>query len=115
MVTTIDTTDPRSLKALSILEGSGQWLKCRTKDGRKAFGIPSQSEPNKYHLVDCQSCTCQDYQRRGGPCKHITAVRLYCARAKAQQPRPRHEAAPLAHQSRIGRMFHGDGDDDQDQ
>ncbi|MBI4494159.1 MAG: SWIM zinc finger family protein [Chloroflexi bacterium] len=114
MVTVVDTTDPRSLKALAILETAHGWLKCRTKDGGKRFGIPSQSEANKYHLVDCQSCTCQDFTRRGLACKHILACRLYCARAKAQQPRPRHETAPLAHQSRVGRMFHGDGQD-QDQ
>ena len=33
------------------------------------------------------SCNCQDYQRRGGPCKHILATTLYsrCERGDTEQ------------------------------
>jgi hypothetical protein len=38
---TISSEDPRSIKAIQIAAGAGQWLKCRTTDGRKAHGVPS--------------------------------------------------------------------------
>jgi hypothetical protein len=36
------------------------------------------------------TCSCQDYQRRGGPCKHILATTLYtrCERADAEAADP---------------------------
>lgn len=101
MTITISSEDPRSIKAVEIAAGAAQWLKCRTRDGHKAFGVPSQCTPGHYYLVDCQSCTCQDFQRNGLsharrgqtgvhlPCKHVLAVRLHRELAKAQQSRPR--------------------------
>jgi hypothetical protein len=96
---TISSDDPRS--------GAGQWLKCTTADGRKAFGVPSQcrSKPGLVYLVDGQSCTCEDFKRNGlSPerrgvegehlvCKHILAVRLHIeletAMRMRSQPRRR--------------------------
>ena len=61
MTITISSDDPRSIKAIEIASGAERWLKCRTRiDGRKVYGVPSQSAPNVYHLVDQHSCTCQD-------------------------------------------------------
>ena len=100
MVITIDSSDSRSIKAIEIAAGASQWLKCRTADGQKAFGVPSQCQPGRYYLVTCQSCDCQDFRRnelsgaRLGhsgehrPCKHVCAVRLFCELAKAQRARP---------------------------
>jgi predicted nucleic acid-binding Zn finger protein len=84
VVTTGSTTDPRSRKAVALAETAGQWLKCRTRDGRKAFGVTSQSVPGHYYLVDLRTCTCPDARLRGTPCKHVAAVRLYCAQVRAQ-------------------------------
>ena len=42
MTFTISAEDPRSIEAIEIAAGAGQWLKCHTSDGRKAFGVPSQ-------------------------------------------------------------------------
>src|SRR5579859_5821161 len=107
MTITISSEDPRSIKAIEIAAGAGQWLKCTTADGRKAFGVPSQcrSKPGLIYLVDGQSCTCVDFQRNGlsperrgeegyhGPCKHVLAVRLHCelemAMRQRSQPRKR--------------------------
>ena len=84
MTITISSNDPRSIKALQIAAEVGQWLKCRGADGSKRYGIPSQSVAGLYYLADTRSCTCPDFQRRGGPCKHIVAVRLHVARIRAE-------------------------------
>ena len=70
MTITISSQDPRSIKAVEIAADAGQWLKCRTRDGRKLYGVRSQANPSVCYLVDCQSCTCQDFQRHQAPCKH---------------------------------------------
>src|SRR6266851_1561989 len=90
MTFTISSADPRSIKAIEIAAGAGQWLKCRAADGRKAYGVPSQCTAGRYYLVDCQSCTCQDARRHiGEACKHVLAVRLHCELTKAQQRSPK--------------------------
>jgi len=48
MTITISSEDPRSIKAIEIGAGAGQWLKCHAADGRKAFGVPSQCTPGRY-------------------------------------------------------------------
>jgi hypothetical protein len=83
---TISSQDPRSLKAVEIAANAGQWLKCRGQDGRKAFGVPSQSAAGHYYLTTQASCTCPDAQRHEGmACKHQLAVRLHVALVRAQQ------------------------------
>jgi len=89
MAVTISDTDPRSIKAVEIAAGAGQWLKCRLADGGKAYGIPSQRMPGQYHVTGSQACSCPDFQRRGVPCKHVLAVRLHCALVRAQQTQQR--------------------------
>ena len=84
MTITISSQDPRSLKAVEIAAEAGQWAKCRTRDGQKLYAVPSQRDPNVRYLADTRSCTCPDFQRRGGPCKHIVAVRLHVARIRAE-------------------------------
>lgn len=100
MTITISSEDPRSIKAIEIAAGAGQWLKCRIAGGEKAYGVPSQCQPGRYYLVTNSTCDCQDFRRHGlsgarightgehRPCKHILAVRLHCELAKAQQARP---------------------------
>ncbi len=102
MTITISSEDPRTIKALEIAAGAGQWLKCRLRDGSKAYGVPSQCTPGRYYLVTCSSCDCPDFQRHGlaaarigqtgehRACKHVLAVRLYCELVKAQPARRRH-------------------------
>src|SRR5215212_1554874 len=45
--------------------------------------VESESEAGKFYFVLAvdghDTCNCQDYQRRGGPCKHILATTLYTA------------------------------------
>ena len=81
------TTDPRTDRARTIASGASQWLKCRTADGKKYYSVPSQTDPTRRYLVDLRSCTCPDFQRRGGPCKHMAAVRLHVALVRAEQAR----------------------------
>jgi len=69
-------TDPRGPKAVAIATDAGQWLKCRTRDGRKAYGIRSSRNSDEVYFVTRTSCTCYDGQRR--TCKHQLAVQLHC-------------------------------------
>ena len=104
MTITITADEPRSIKAIQIAADAAQWLRCHTRDGRKAYGVPSQCQPGRYYLVDLERCDCPDFQRNGlsgsrighagvhAPCKHILAVRLHCEQAKAQQARPARRA-----------------------
>ena len=84
---TISDTDPRSLKAVEIAAQAGQWLRCHTRDGHKAYGIESQHTRGLYYLVTQTRCTCPDAARSGLACKHQLAVRLHVAFARAQQRR----------------------------
>jgi hypothetical protein len=79
---TLDLDDPRAVKAVSIAADAGRWLKCHTKDGRKAYGVPSSRDPHRYYLANCFGCDCPDRERRQVPCKHQLAVRLHVALVK---------------------------------
>ena len=91
MTITVSTADPRSVKALAILADSGQWLKLRTRDGRKFYGVRSQASPDSIYSVDCRGCDCPDflkrleYGRASFPCKHVLAVQLHCARVNGRK------------------------------
>ena len=87
MTITISSNDPRSLKAVQIAAEAGQWAKCRTRDGRKLYAVPSQHNANVRYLTDTRSCTCPDFQCHQQACKHVLAVRLHVALVKAQQQR----------------------------
>lgn len=79
-------TDPRGAKAVALATDAGQWLKCRTADGRKAYGIPA-SKPGRYYLTTRYTCDCKDADF-GHECKHMLAVRLHCELvAEQQQPK----------------------------
>jgi hypothetical protein len=41
MSITISADNPRSIKAIGIAAGAGQWLTCHTADGAKTYDIPS--------------------------------------------------------------------------
>ena len=79
----VPETDPRGAKAVAIATDSGQWLKCRTRDGRKYYGIQSSLGDGCYYLVTRTSCTCYDGQRH--ICKHQLAVQLHCELVAEQQ------------------------------
>jgi len=81
----IPANDLRGPKAIEIATDAGQWLRCRTKDGRKAYGIRSSRDSNQVYFVTRTSCTCYDARRHA--CKHQIAVQLWCALvAEQQQP-----------------------------
>src|SRR5215210_1922487 len=84
MTVTIDSRNPRSVAALGLMLRAGQWPRCHLKDGQKFYAVPSRSRPGRYHLADCQSCTCEDHKNRGVECSHILAVRLHVAQVKAK-------------------------------
>jgi len=87
-------TDARGPKAIEIVSGRGQWLRCRSADGRKAYGVPSQQTEGLYYLTTRNDCTCPDFKYNGLTpsrigvggahfnCKHILAVRLHCELAR---------------------------------
>jgi hypothetical protein len=87
-MTLIDTSDARFARAVAIETNAGQWLRCRTPEGRKAYGVPSQRTPGHYYLVTQTSCTCQAATRHAHSiCKHTLAVQIHCARV-AGKPMP---------------------------
>lgn len=108
MTITISADNPRSIKAISIAAGAGQWLRCHTPDGAKAYGIPSQHEAGRYYLVTRERCSCPDAQRHPWQaCKHQLSVRLYCELAKAQQAKSkiRHRLGVHATAADYARIF----------
>jgi hypothetical protein len=85
------------VRALRILQGARSWSKLHvTIPGvgvRKAYGIPSETEPLKYRITNRRQCSCPDFQNRqdGGTftCAHIRAVRWYVE--IVMQERRKHE------------------------
>ena len=85
MVVTVSTEDPRSCKALALLEGADRWLKIRRKsDSAKFYVIPGSA--GHVYWTNCRECSCPDAQQRQVECKHITAVKLYVAKLQAEWP-----------------------------
>jgi hypothetical protein len=80
---TLPVSDPRGARAVAIATDAGQWLRCRTRDGRKAYGIPSSRRDGRYYLTTRTNCDCYDAQRHA--CKHMLAVRLHCELVAEQQ------------------------------
>jgi predicted nucleic acid-binding Zn finger protein len=92
MTITVSTENPRSCKALALLEGAEQWLKIRRKgDGVKFYVIPGSQ--GHVYWTNCGECSCPDFQHRGVECKHITAVKLHVAKVQAERPVRRSLAA----------------------
>ena len=95
MTITVSTADPRSLKALAVLETADRWTKAHRKaDGRSFFVIPGSGD--RVYWTDQTSCTCPDAAHRGAICKHQLAVRLWNARQQAPAQQPRRSPAELA-------------------
>lgn len=84
-MTMIDTSDSRFAKAVALADQAAGWAKCRTRDGRKAYGVPSSKGNGRFYLVTQTSCDCFDAQRH--ICKHSIAVQIHCARV-AGKPMP---------------------------
>ena len=68
---TLDSSDPRSLRALELAACSKDWTRLRTDNGEVAYGIPSQQVAGQVYAVTPTSCDCAD-ARRGLPvaCEH---------------------------------------------
>jgi hypothetical protein len=97
MTIEVSTADPRSVKALALLDTAATWMKGhRKQDGRSFFVIPGSR--GRVYWVDTRECTCPDHTRRDVICKHITAVRLWVAKnaAPAPGPAPRHTPERIA-------------------
>jgi transposase len=77
------TVDLRELKALELAARSkivfhlGRWL------------VPSQGSGKVYSVsLSPVSCSCEDFELRGEPCKHVIAARLVAARDHDAEPAP---------------------------
>jgi transposase len=84
--------DARDVKSLEITGNSrityagGIWL------------VPSQSANVRYRVNPSPSapdCSCEDFQTRGQPCKHIRAVRLLLERQLRGEPHPDPATIPM--------------------
>jgi hypothetical protein len=82
-------SDPRGAKAVAIATDAGQWLKCRTRNGRKAYGIRSIRDASHVYFVTRTHCTCPDAIRH--TCKHQLAVQLHCALVEEQRTATKYE------------------------
>lgn len=94
---TISADDPRTIHAIELAAEAGQWIVCRMPSGEDAYGVPSQTDPERYYLVTTSSCECADFRRNGlsperrgthgehRPCKHILAVRLHSELMRAER------------------------------
>ena len=62
--------------------------------------VPSETDPDQTYFVSHSAqfnvwvCTCQDFQRRGGPCKHAIAV-LILRECEARERGPELPPIPL--------------------
>src|SRR5919199_6741392 len=60
-------------------------------DSGRVWWVQSECDPTVEYMVvpvpdfGISSCTCQDFQRRGGPCKHALAVQVLQA-CEAREP-----------------------------
>src|SRR3954452_15765776 len=61
--------------------GPGWWVESESEAGKFYFVLPVDGR---------DTCNCQDYQQRGGPCKHALAAALFqrCERLDAEQSDP---------------------------
>ena len=84
MVVEIDSTNPRSVAAISLMVRARSWATVRTRDGQRFYGIPSRTRPGLIHLADAHTCTCEDHKNRGAECSHILAARLHEAQLEAR-------------------------------
>ncbi len=75
----------RAAKAELLATTGPSWIRCHLRTGGKAYAIESTSRPGRYHLVNCQACTCEDFRHRSQPCFHVLAVQRYVAAVKAEQ------------------------------
>jgi hypothetical protein len=64
-------------------------------DSGKVWWVQSECDATREYMVvpvpdfDLMTCTCQDFQRRGGPCKHALAVQmLQACEARERGPEP---------------------------
>jgi hypothetical protein len=108
----ISADDPRTIRALEIAAEADSWLQWHTADGQRAFGVPSQSDPNHYYVVTSASCDCPDFRRNAlevapddapstapRACKHMLAVRLYTELVRAERmlrPKRRSSSRPIS-------------------
>jgi transposase len=75
--------DARQLKARQIVADGG------ITRGAECYFVPSQSDKDRYRVVLdglFPSCTCEDFELTGRPCKHMTAARLW--RDAGHPPKP---------------------------
>jgi hypothetical protein len=95
VILTIDTEDPRDVKALELAATAATW---ETMDG--AFLVPS-SDGKRTYVTTAETCTCED-NGRGNVCKHRRAAAIYVALREASQPTPARK--PVEAPSRFATM-----------
>ena len=107
MTIEVSTTDPRSLKALQILETADRWIRGRRKsDGRSFFAIPGSD--GRVYCADTRECTCPDRQQRQVERVHHQAkVRVGRYAPRSTPPtasrRPAADWRPSPHRARARR------------
>jgi hypothetical protein len=97
MTIEVSTSDPRTSKALALLETAPTWLKIRRKsDGVRFYVVPGCN--GHVYWTNLNECSCPDHQHRGESvtCKHRLAVGLYVAKVRAERQQRRSQPQPPA-------------------
>jgi transposase len=84
--------DIRNIKALELTGNS------RITHTLGAWYVPSQSSAARHRVDPSEtnpSCTCEDFELRQRPCKHIMAVRLLLERQQTGEPAPDRATIPI--------------------
>jgi hypothetical protein len=70
----------RELRALALVQARGHEI---VRTSPWTYNVPSCTGED-FYVVDYrrESCECEDYRRRGVPCKHVYAVGLHRAKRR---------------------------------
>lgn len=80
MTITIDSNNPRSMRAVEIAGGAAHWVHVADD----TYAIESQAQPGAHYLASPDHCTCPDAKHgKADACKHQLAVRLYLILSQA--------------------------------
>jgi hypothetical protein len=71
--------DPQTVKGRAVFDAWHAWRYGLDRRSGRPFFLIDGSEPGDVWYADPNDCTCPDRRYRRGVCKHMVAVRLWCA------------------------------------
>ena len=72
----------RELRALELIQARGHEI---VRTAPFTYNVPSCSGEDFYVVrYDKETCECEDYRRRGEPCKHVYAFGIFRAKRRGE-------------------------------